>query len=100
MSAAPGVDVAGFETGGGEERVAGLGGMGSEQGFGGELAFVPQGVAAVVNATLDVDAAAVGFVDEATSLLQTPGSRVEWITSADRQGAEEKNHALDGGFFS
>lgn len=79
--------------------------MWAQQGFGGEivgeLAFVPQGKAGVVNAELDVDAAAVGFVDEATSLLQTPGSRVEWITSTDCQGAEEKNRpALVGGFFS
>ena len=65
---APGVDIAGFETGGGEEGVAGLGGMWAQEGFSGEvvgeIAFVPQGEAGVVNAALDVDAAAVRFVDE------------------------------------
>jgi len=69
FNAAPlGVDVAGFKTGGGEERVAGLGGMRAQEGLGGEvvgeIAFVPEREAGIVNATLDVDAAAVGFVDE------------------------------------
>ena len=65
---APGVDIAGFETGGGEEGIPWFGGMRAQEGFSGEvigeLAFVPQGEAGVVNAALDVDAAAVGFVDE------------------------------------
>jgi hypothetical protein len=67
-AAPPGIDVAGFEAGGGEEGVAWFGGMRAQESFGGEvvgeLAFVPQGEASVVNAALDVDAAAVGFVDE------------------------------------
>ena len=41
--------------------------MGAEEGFGGEivgkLAFVPESQVAVINAALDVDPAAVGFVD-------------------------------------
>ena len=41
--------------------------MGAEEGFGGEvvgeLAFVPEGQAAVINPALDVDPAAVGFVN-------------------------------------
>jgi hypothetical protein len=67
-AAAPGVDVAGFEIGGGKEGIPWFGGMRAEEGFSGEvvgeLAFVPQGEAGVLNAALDVDAAAVGFVDE------------------------------------
>jgi hypothetical protein len=67
-AAAPGVDVAGFETGGGEEGIAWFGGMRAEEGFSrevvGEVAFVPQGEAGVVNAALDVDAATVGLVNE------------------------------------
>jgi hypothetical protein len=67
-AAPPGVDVAGFETGGGEEGVSWLGGMRAQEGFSGEvvgeLAFVPQGEARVVNAALDVDSAAVGLVNE------------------------------------
>ena len=67
-AAAPGVDISGFETGGGEQGVAGLGGMWAQEGFSGEVvgevAIVPQGEAGVVNAALDVDAAAVGLVDE------------------------------------
>jgi len=67
-AAPPGIDVAGFETGGSEEGVAGLGGMRPEEGFSGEvvgkIAFVPQGEACVINAALDVNAAAVGLMDE------------------------------------
>jgi hypothetical protein len=67
-ASAPGVDVSGLEASGSEKGVAGLGGMGPEEGFGrevvGEFAFVPQREPRVVNAALDVDSAAVGFVDE------------------------------------
>ena len=67
-AAAPGVDVTGFETGGGEEGIPWFGGMRAEESFCGEVvgevAFVPQGEAGVVNAALDVDAAAVGLVDK------------------------------------
>jgi hypothetical protein len=67
-AAPPSVDVAGFETGCGEEGVSWFGGMWAQEGFSGEvvgeIAFVPQGEAGVVNAALDVDAATVRFVDE------------------------------------
>ena len=36
-AAAPGVDVAGFETGGGEEGISWFGGMRAEEGFSGEV---------------------------------------------------------------
>jgi hypothetical protein len=56
------------EGGRGEDGVAWIGGVRAKEGFGGEtvgeFAFVPQGEPRVVNAALDMDAAAVGFVDE------------------------------------
>ena len=66
-TASPSVNVAGFEAGGGDERVAGLRGVGAEKGLGGEVVgqrpFVPECEPVIIDPTLDMNTAAVGFVD-------------------------------------